>query len=224
MRLNKWLVQAGAAFARRKADELIEEGRVRVNGQPAKLGQIIESGDDVQVNGESIALWTAPLQLIAVHKPTGYICSHRHQSDTPIIFDLLPKQYRNYTIIGRLDKDSEGLVLLTNDGQLAQKLTHPSSEVTRVYEVTLNKPVDGELVERLTTVGIELDDGVSVFDSVTPLDEARLRISMHSGRNRQIRRTFAACDRKVTQLKRIQHGTWELNELKAGEWSTRKIV
>lgn len=223
MRLNKWLVQAGAAFARRKADELIEEGRVKVNGRPAQLGQTITTEDEVSVDGEILAKWDMPPTLLSLHKPVGYVCSHRHQGDSPIIFDLLPKQYRNLTLIGRLDKDSEGLVLLTNDGQLANELTHPSREVSRVYEVTLNAPVDTELIKQLTTVGIELEDGVSVFDSILLIDESRLKITMHTGKNRQIRRTFAACDRKVRRLKRIQHDRWVLGDLKPSEWREEKI-
>jgi 23S rRNA pseudouridine2605 synthase len=213
MRLNQYLALA-TGMSRRGADTAISRGRVTVDGQPAHLGLIVKPGQAVTLDGKPLK---TPQQTstIMLHKPVGYVCSRDGQGSRTI-YDLLPAKYHSLKPVGRLDKDSSGLLLLTNNGQLAQSLTHPSHQKTKVYEVQLDREPAKPDLTKLTTVGVILDDGPSMF-SVRVVEGSGLEITMHEGRNRQIRRTFEALGYKVTKLHRTHFGSYTLDALPAGQ-------
>lgn len=214
MRINRYLAQA-SGVSRRQADDLIANGRVLVNDRPAETGQQIKEGDSVTVDGQTLKL--EEITTIMLHKPAGYVSSRARQGEAPTIYELLPKDLHHLKPVGRLDKDSRGLLLLTNDGELAQRLTHPKYEKEKQYLVTTDHPLSKELLEQLNA-GIELKDGVSRLHVELHAKPKTYLVTMHEGKNRQIRRTFAALNSTVIDLYRIQFGAYELNDLKAGEW------
>lgn len=217
MRLNKWLVIAGAASARRQADELIEAGRVSLDGHKASLGARVEDGSTVRLDNQKLSLRQSQRRLIRLYKPAGVISSHRKQGKSRIVFDLLPNDMADYIIVGRLDKDSEGLMLLTNDGQLAHELMHPSFQVERRYLVRLNRAPTESLPCQLIQ-GVNLDDGVSIFTNCTIIGERAIELTLQEGRNRQIRRTMRQLGYRVEKLIRLEHGPYSLVGLRPGEW------
>lgn len=216
IRLNKFLA-AQASLGRRQADTYIAAGRVCINGQVAMLGaQIDPLHDTVKFNGK--ILDRSPLQqfrYIALNKPVGYVCSRRQQGNTPTIYALLPRHYHHLKPVGRLDKDSSGILLLTNDGDMAHRLTHPSFHKLKRYEVTLDKPLQPLHRQMMSDYGINLADGPSKLQLERQRDSDNWRwvVSMQEGRNRQIRRTFAALGYTVTKLHRTQFGPLLLNDL-----------
>lgn len=155
---------------------------------------------------------------VALNKPVGYVCSKHQQAEAPTIFALLPKKWQDLKTVGRLDKDSSGLILLTNDGDFTFRMTHPSFTKTKIYEVELDRPLSPLHQQEIAEFGIEIGDGVSKL-GLEREDETRKRwkVSMHEGRNRQIRRTFGALGYTVVALKRIQFGPYQLTGLKEGE-------
>jgi 23S rRNA pseudouridine2605 synthase len=214
MRLNQYIA-LHTGVSRRRADQLIKDDKVVVNNGPASLGMGADDNDKVVVNGLEIK----PLgktTTIMLNKPAGYVVSREGQG-SKTIYDLLPPEFHNLKPIGRLDKDSSGLLLLTNDGNLANDLTHPSNQKEKVYEVELNKalsPHDKAHIE----VGVNLEDGLSKLH----LSGASTlwTVKMHEGRNRQIRRTFAALGYKVEKLHRTQFGNYSLGQLQSGAYSS----
>src|SRR5690554_2886360 len=190
-RLNKYLaLQLG--ISRREADEFIEKGKVTINGEVATLGDRFNEGDTVLVNGEQVHQ-QQKLQYIMLHKPVGYVSSRKRQGDTPTIYELLPKNLHHLKPVGRLDKDSSGLLLLTNDGDFAHRMTHPSFHKTKTYEIELDKPLEPLHHQMISDYGIQLEDGPSKLQLERMNDERTTwRVMMHEGRNRQIRRTLAA--------------------------------
>lgn len=212
-RLNK-LLATHLDIGRRQADDLIEQGKVIVNGIPARLGQQVASTDKVTVKGKTLSLSEAPEFLyVLLNKPIGYVCSRRQQGDAPTIYSLLPKQYHHLKPVGRLDKDSSGLLLLTNDGDLALRMTHPRFGKTKEYEVTLNAPLQPLHRQMISDYGVQLQDGPSKLqlERLKEGDDTQWRVLMHEGRNRQIRRTFAALGYKVKRLHRTAFGPWRLD-------------
>jgi 23S rRNA pseudouridine2605 synthase len=156
-------------------------------------------------------------QTILLNKPAGYICSRNGQGGETI-YDLLPAELRRLKPVGRLDKDSSGLLLMTNDGDLAQRLTHPSYQKDKVYELSLDKALTPHDWEQITHGGVQLDDGMSAFKLHWQHKNNSVRwiVTMHQGRNRQIRRTFAALGYQVTRLHRTKFGNYELKKLVPG--------
>ena len=208
VRLNKFLaLQLG--ISRREADELIEKGRVQLGSSTATLGDRVTLTDIIYVDNKKI---DSSQQYIYVlfNKPTGYVCSRRKQGGTPTIYNILPKEYQALKPVGRLDKDSSGLLILTNDGDFAHKMTHPSFKKTKVYEVSLDKPLEPLHQQLISDHGIKLDDGTSKF-LVSKINKNTYQVTMQEGRNRQIRRTFAALGYTVTQLHRVQFGPYLLD-------------
>lgn len=212
MRINKFLA-LHSELSRRGADQAIAEGRVLVNGQIPTEGQNITPADIVKLDGKRLE-HTAELLTITLNKPVGYVCSRNGQG-SKTIYDLLPKKFHHLNPIGRLDKDSSGLLLLTNDGQLAQQLTHPSHQKAKIYRVSLDKPLEPLHQQMISDFGVNLDDGPSKF--MIEKNQNTLKITMKEGRNRQIRRTFSALGYKVTMLHRIQFGSYSLDNLKSGD-------
>jgi len=217
-RLNKHIaLQLG--ISRREADNLIEYDHVRINGEKVTLGARFEIGDEITVKGQPLADDTAFIYL-AMNKPIGYVSSRKQQGETPTIYSLLPEQYHHLKPVGRLDKDSSGLILLTNDGDFAYEMTHPKFYKTKKYEVSLDAELAPLHQQMITDHGIQLEDGPSQL-SLERADEGRENwlVTMHEGRNRQIRRTFSALGYTVTRLHRTDFGHYSLHDIESGTFS-----
>lgn len=219
MRLNRYL--AGAlGISRRRADSLIAEGDVQVNGQAAQVGQQVTASDRVTCNDRLLS--RPPIQTIGLHKPAGYVCSRAGQGNRTI-YDLLPSELHHLKPVGRLDKDSSGLLLLTNDGQLADQLTHPRYRKEKVYEVELDKPLT-EADQAKLRQGVKIENYVSRL-RLSANENCKLitancswHVVMSQGRNRQIRRTFAVLGYEVVKLHRTRFGRYSLLNIPAGQW------
>ena len=219
IRLNKFLAER-LGVSRREADEIITAGEVTVNGKAAGLGVKIDKKDKVCYNNKTIP-FTTEFTYLAFHKPVGYVCSRRAQGSAPTLYELLPKTYHNLKTVGRLDKDSSGLVLLTNDGDFAFRMTHPKFRKIKLYEVELDEPLAPLHQQMISDYGVALEDGVSQFKVLTtPGDSTHKEctVILTEGRNRQIRRTFAALGYTVVKLHRTQFGPYELGNLKPGKY------
>lgn len=221
MRLQKYLSRAGVA-SRRAAERIIREGRVRVNGHAVSdLGVRVDpERDTVEVDGRRIAL-PAPV-WIALHKPPGYVTTRRDPQGRPTVYDLLPPEQHGLFHVGRLDADSEGLLLLTNEGELANRLIHPRYEVDRLYEVEVDAAL-GPAEERRLLSGVVLEDGPArarTLERVSspPAGPVRLRVVVREGRKREVRRMFEAVGHPVRRLVRLRFGPIALAGLPAGSW------
>lgn len=221
-RLNKFLALA-LGISRRAADELIEQGKVQINATQATIGQRVAPTDDVAVNGKHLS--AKEHRLILLHKPTGYLCSRASQGGVPTIYALLPSELHHLKPVGRLDKDSSGLILLTNDGDLAHHMTHPSFYKVKRYLVTLNSPLQPLHRQMINDFGVQLPDGSSqlTLDRQHDSDDRRWIVQMSEGRNRQIRRTFAALGYTVTKLHRTDFGNYALGDINRGQWREENI-
>ncbi len=226
IRLNKFLAER-LGVSRREADELIAAGKITIDGRIAILGARIPQPTDTNIdkppkvcyNNKTIPFKTNYTYL-AFNKPVGYVCSRKAQGSSPTIYDILPKKYHHLKTVGRLDKDSSGLILLTNDGDFAYQMTHPKFRKTKIYEVELDRPLEPLHQQIISDYGVMLDDGPSRFkvlkkDQVTPVVYL---VTLTEGRNRQIRRTFLALGYKVTRLHRTNFGKYELNNLPTGNY------
>ncbi len=214
LRLNKFIAQH-LNIGRRAADELIATGKVLINNTPATLGDRVRPGDTVHAQGKTITSGAPTFLYVLMNKPEGYVCSRRQQGDALTIYSLLPPAFQHLKTVGRLDKNSSGLILLTNNGDLAHRLTHPSFVKVKQYEVTLDKPLQPLHHQMIADHGITLPDGPSKLQ-LTRLqngDNTQWQVAMHEGRNRQIRRTFAALGYGVTRLHRTAFGPFTIEEL-----------
>ena len=215
VRLQKVLAQAGLG-SRRTCEELIDRGRVRVNGEVAVLGRRVDPEVDVvEVDGAQIGVRQGLVHLL-LNKPQGVITTAEDTHGRRTVLDLVPAEPRVFPV-GRLDADSEGLLLLTNDGDLAHRLTHPSFGVEKEYLVEVEgEPARGVL--RRLREGVDLDDGVTAPAKVAALGDRLLRITIHEGRNRQVRRMCEAIGHPVLRLVRTRVGPITDRALKPGEW------
>lgn len=216
MRINKFVASA-SGLSRRAADAAIAQGRVRIDGEPAALGE--EVTKDQQVTLDSIPLHLPEeARTVLLNKPAGYVVSRNGQG-SKTIYDLLPPELHSLKPTGRLDKESSGLLLLTNDGELANTLTHPRFAKTKIYEVSLDKPLEPLHQQMISDFGVQLDDGPSKL-SLERIGTAGCdwKVTMQEGRNRQIRRTFAALDYTVNRLHRTQFGSYSLADTPLGKW------
>ena len=213
MRLAKYLAHAGIA-SRRAAERLIADGRVRVAGEvvtdPARD---VAEGTRVEVNGAAVAL--EPEEVWAVNKPKGVVSTAREPGSRRAVTELVDSDRRLYPV-GRLDADSTGLILLTNDGELANRLTHPRYGVPKTYSVRLERPPGDRDLERLRT-GLRLEDGPTAPAEVARTGEREIEITIREGRKRQVRRMAEALGNAVESLTRIRVGTLELGDLRRGE-------
>ena len=219
MRLNKFIAHA-TGMARREADEAILNGRISVNGKVANIGQDVDGQSDIiKLDDKQITL-PATTTVIMLNKPIGYVCSRNAQAkDAKTVYELLPSDLRQLKTIGRLDKDSSGLILLTDDGDMAHKLTHPSFTKTKEYVIELDRPLAPLHQQMIADFGINLTDGPSKLLLERLNDErTKFRVIMHEGRNRQIRRTFAALGYQVVSLHRISFGSYQLGNLPSGKY------
>ena len=220
IRLNKYIA-TNFGVSRRVADELIAAGRVKINDKKAEIGMRAHEGDTITVDGRNI-LEQEPVYL-ALHKPVGYVSSRKKQGDTPTLYDLLPKKYQVLKTVGRLDKDSSGLILLTNDGDFAFQMTHPKFSKTKLYTVEIDRDLEPLHQQMIADFGIQLPDGRSQM-GLSKIGESRKKwdVSISEGRNRQIRRTFEALGYKVVSLHRYKFGPYELSGLPEGEFTEVK--
>lgn len=223
-RLNKFLAER-LGVSRREADCLIESGKINVDGKPAVLGTRIDEKSNIFYNNKKI-----PFQIkydyLSFYKPIGYVCSRRTQGQSPTIYELLPAEYRHLKTVGRLDKDSSGLILLTNDGNFAFQMTHPKFRKIKIYIVELDKPLAPLHQQMISDYGVMLDDGISKFKVIknhtSSTTHVQYCVFLTEGRNRQIRRTFAALGYHVMVLHRICFGKYELGDLKPGKYAIIK--
>jgi len=217
MRLNRFIASS-TGISRRAADAAIDEGRVGVNGKSAIMGMQVQDTDIVTFDGRALTA-PKPLQTIALNKPAGYVVSRDGQG-SQTVYDLLPVDLDHLKPVGRLDKDSSGLILLTNDGHLADELTHPRNQKTKVYDIRLNQALAPLHRQMISEFGIQLDDGHSRLGLERLVDDSDFewRVTMSEGRNRQIRRTFAALGYRVPRLHRIQFGPYQLGDLPSGKY------
>lgn len=216
MRLNRYIAQSGKA-SRRGADDLILQGRVTVNGKrPTTLGTAIDPiKDKVKIDGYTIEP-SKTKTYIAFYKPRGIVSTMKPGPDT--LEDFVARMgAAGLNHVGRLDKESEGLLLLTNDGDWSHKVSHPKFQVMKQYEIELDSRLSDAGKSSLIT-GIALSDGLFKADSIAQLDGTRLRISIHDGRNRILRRAFEALGLKVLRLKRTHIGRVDIGRMRPGDW------
>lgn len=210
-------------MSRRQADELISSGRITIGDKVATIGDRVEQDSKVSIDGKPVNDSVAFVYL-ALHKPRGYVCSRRRQGDSPTIYELLPEDLRILKTVGRLDRDSSGLILLTNDGDFAQRMTHPSYHKIKRYDVGLDRELEPLHQQMINDYGVELDDGKSKLTLERQSDDRKYwTVTMSEGRNRQIRRTFAALGYIVTKLHRTEFGPYHLGTLKEGAYESTTL-
>lgn len=216
-RLNKYLA-TNFGISRREADILIAEGKVLINGKPAEIGNRVNEGDKVTLRGKEVT--RKNLIYIALNKPVGYVCSRKRQGETPTMYELLPPELQELKSVGRLDKNSSGIILLTNDGDFAYQMTHPKFVKTKLYEVELDRDLEPLHQQMIADFGVQLPDGKSQLGLTRLRDDSRRdwQVQMSEGRNRQIRRTFDALGYRVIRLHRTNFGPYALGDLKSGEY------
>jgi 23S rRNA pseudouridine2605 synthase len=213
MRLNAYLARAGVA-SRRGADDLIKAGRVRVNGQPGELGTFVGLADEVEVDGRPVTKQVLAYRLL--HKPAGVVTTARDPRGRPTVVGLVPSEPR-VVPVGRLDADTTGVLLLTNDGPLAHRLAHPRYGVDKVYDVV----VEGDptpAVLRMLADGVDLDDGRTAPARAGRLAPGRLELTIHEGRKHQVKRMCAAVGHPVRSLHRSRYAGLDARGLAPGEW------
>ena len=223
MRINKYIASSGFC-SRRKADELIEAGRVQVNGKTVTLlGYEIRTKDKVAIDGKTLRMMK--LEYYRFYKPTGYITTSDDEKGRKTIYDILPDELKHLRPVGRLDKDSSGLLILTNDGNLVYELTHPSIKVAKVYRVTVDAFLKVEDLEKLAK-GIEIEKGKIAYCDCEIIErtknETLLEVTLYQGLNRQIRKMIEHIGHNVVHLKRIRHATIDLVGLKKGQYKPIK--
>jgi pseudouridine synthase len=215
--LNAYLARAGVA-SRRKADDLIKAGRVTVNGQPGQLNTFVATTDNVEVDGEPVA--TQRLAHVLLHKPTGVVTTASDPEGRPTVVDLVPHASR-VVPVGRLDVNTTGALLLTNDGELAHRLAHPRYGVEKTYIAAVEgRPTDGTL--RKLAEGVRLEDGMTSPARVRRLAPSRIEVTIHEGRNRQVRRMLEAVGHPVSRLHRSAYAGLSADDLEPGAWRELK--
>jgi pseudouridine synthase len=213
VRLNAWLARAGVG-SRRRADERIKAGRVRVNREPGQLNTFVAARDRVEVDGEPVRL--QPLAYVLLYKPAGVVTTASDPQGRRTVVGLLEHPGR-LVPVGRLDADTTGALLLTNDGELAHRLAHPRYEVDKVYELEVEGVPDDDTLDRLEH-GVELDDGRSAPARARRLRPSRLELTIHEGRKHQVKRMLEAVGHPVRRLHRSRYAGLDLAGLEPGEW------
>jgi 23S rRNA pseudouridine2605 synthase len=215
MRLNRYLASAGLG-SRRSVEALIQEGQVKINGQVVDdLATTVGPGDVVKVRNAVVS----PQETVhaVLYKPRGFLCTASDERQRRTIFDLLPTDWPRVYHVGRLDMESEGLLIVTNDGDLAMALTHPSFKLEKEYEVTLDKPFEAKHAEKLLR-GFHIEGGRAKMESVETMSALKLRVILTQGIKRQIRLMLYDCGYEVEALKRVRIGTLRPEKLRAGMW------
>ncbi|WP_210418731.1 23S rRNA pseudouridine(2605) synthase RluB [Aliikangiella coralliicola] len=225
-KLQKIIAHAGLC-SRREAETWIKAGRVSVNGSIAELGDRASGKDKIRVDGKILQVTAKEdfqRRMLAYHKPEGEICSRKDPQGRPTVFDNLP-QVKNarWINVGRLDINTSGLMFFTNDGELANRLMHPTHQIMRKYAVRVRGQVTEEIIKKLTR-GVELEDGYAKFESINDAggegSNHWYHVVLREGKNREVRRMWEAVETQVSRLHRIQYGSFELpRSLKRGRWS-----
>ncbi|MGE5425631.1 MAG: pseudouridine synthase [Bacillota bacterium] len=219
--LTKYLAQAGIA-SRRQAEELIRNGKVTVDGERAELGMMVEGTEDIRVRGKKVDKSRTGRIVMMLNKPIGYTCTNRRFAGEENIFSLLPKSYEKLIIAGRLDKDSRGLLLLTNDGDLANRITHPRFGHDKTYMVRFAGEDRMDLDERKLYAkakeGVRTDEGEILRAKAIRRTEDRWLVTLGEGKKRHIRRMFSGMGLKVIDLQRVAIGNLELGGLPQGRY------
>jgi len=213
MRLNAYLARAGIS-SRRGADKLIKAGRVSVNGKQGQLNDDVSDTDDVRVNGRRVG--SQKLRYILLNKPAGYITTLKDPENRVKVTDLVKIDER-VVPVGRLDFNTTGALLLTNDGELANKLMHPSFEIDKVYEAEVEGNITEEILNMLSN-GVNLEDGKTAPAKVQKLADNKIELTIHEGRNHQVKRMLAAVGLSVKKLHRSKYGSLTVEGLKPGQW------
>jgi 23S rRNA pseudouridine2605 synthase len=213
MRLNAWLARAGVA-SRRGADELIKAGRVTVNGEPGQLNTFVQARDRVELDGRLLS--KQQLAYVLLHKPAGVVTTASDPQGRPTVVELVAHPSRVIPV-GRLDADTTGALLLTNDGELAHRLAHPSHEVDKVYVAEVEGDPTPAALERLER-GVDLDDGRSAPAGARRLGAGRVELTIHEGRKHQVKRVLAAVGHPVRRLHRTTYAGLTVEGLEPGQW------
>ena len=220
VRLQKFIAQCGIA-SRRKAEELILQGKVKVNGKPAILGDKVTSADKVMLNGKRIVMPKTKFRYIMLNKPRGFITTMNDERGRKCVAQLVSNVGERVYPIGRLDKDSEGMLVFTNDGEFANKIMHPRNSIYKFYRVTVRPTITEEQLIKLET-GVEIDGQKTApaIVHVVHKEEGRVVLEMilHEGKNREIRKMCDAVGLEVARLKRTQIGGVKMGMLKQGDW------
>jgi 23S rRNA pseudouridine2605 synthase len=211
MRLNAFLARAGVA-SRRRADELIKAGRVTVNGEPGQLNTAVGARDRVEVDGQQVE--RRRLRYVLLHKPAGVVTTVRDPHGRPTVVELVPDEL-HVVPVGRLDADTTGALLLTNDGQLAHRLAHPRYGVEKTYVAEVEGDADEAALERLRD-GVELEDGITAPARARRIGRGRVELVLHEGRKHQVKRMLAAVGHPVTSLYRSAYAGLTLDGLEPG--------
>jgi len=213
MRLNAWLARAGVA-SRRGADDLIKAGRVTVNGEPGRLNTFVGARDRVELDGRLLA--RQPRAYVLLHKPAGVVTTARDPHGRPTVVGLVEHRAR-VVPVGRLDADTTGALLLTNDGELAHRLAHPRYEVDKVYVAEVEGDLTPAALSQLER-GVDLDDGRTAPARARRLGRGRVELILHEGRKHQVKRMLEAVGHRVRRLHRTHYGPLGLEGLPEGEW------
>jgi pseudouridine synthase len=213
VRLNAFLARAGVA-SRRRADELIRAGRVQVNGEPGQLNTVVGRRDVVEVDGRRVQ--RQPLAYVLLHKPAGVVTTASDPQGRRTVVDLVPTEPR-VVPVGRLDVDTTGALVLTNDGDVAHRLAHPRYGVPKVYEVEVEGSPSADALARLRD-GIELEDGLTAAAAVRRLGPERVELTLHEGRKHQVKRMLEAVGHPVRRLHRPRYAGLDLEGLEPGAW------
>ncbi len=214
MRLNAYLARAGVA-SRRKADELIKAGRVTVNGEPGELNTFVGKHDRVELDGQPLA--RQRLAYVLLHKPAGVVTTASDPHGRPTVVELVSEHETRLVPVGRLDADTTGALLLTNDGELAHRLAHPRYEVEKVYEAEVQGEPSDEALRQLEQ-GVELDDGHTAPAHARRLGPSHIELAIHEGRKHQVKRMLEAVGHPVTRLHRSLYAGLSLDGLEPGAW------
>ena len=213
MRIHVWLAKH-TKLSRRKAEQYVADGRVQISGQVARIGQAVMASDLVYLDGQQIRSITVEPKLIALHKPVGYVCTTQPQEHQTSVYDLLPSQSAKWILVGRLDVNTSGLLLVTTDGELANLLAHPSSNMEREYLVRVSGELD-KSQQALLKKGVELEDGKAQVKRIKQHGKPSGRnywyeLVLEEGRNRIVRRLMGYFDLQVSRLIRVRFGPIKL--------------
>lgn len=219
-KIQKVISQSGFC-SRRKAEELILQKKVKVNGKLAEIGARVTDKDIVEVSGKKIRKITKHI-YIKLNKPQGYICTNAVYHNEKNVFQLVNIKDK-LIIVGRLDKESEGLVILTTDGDYANKMTHPKYEQKKIYIVDVDNSMLPKKIIELFTAGIKVENEIYNTDSIEHIGAYKFKVVLHQGKKRQIRMMFRALEIKVFKLKRIRIGNIDIGKLPEGKWEKIKL-